>query len=185
MEDMQIIKLYWSRDETAIQETNTKYGRLLHSIAFNILSNHEDSEECVSDTYNKVWDIIPPQEPDSLTAFLGRIVRNLSINRWHKNRSQKRYNGAQVSLSELSECIPVSNNVEETMDAKELSEFISDWLCTLSQDNRVLFLRRYWFGDTLDTLACECNTTPNKLAARMYRLRQNLKTAMEKGGVLL
>lgn len=185
MEDIQIIKLYWSRDETAIQETNTKYGRLLHSIAFNILSNHEDSEECVNDTYNNAWDIMPPQKPNSLMAFLGRMVRNLSINRWHKNRAQKRYNGAEVLLSELSDCVPASNSVEKAIDTKELSEFISDWLCTLPQDNRVLFLRRYWFGDSIKTLAYECNTTPNKLAARMYRLRQNLKTAMEKEGVLL
>ena len=113
------------------------------------------------------------------------MVRNLSINRWHKNRAQKRYNAAEVLLSELSDCVPASNSVEKAVDKKELSEFISDWLCTLSQENRVLFLRRYWFGDSIKKLAYECNTTQIKLAARMYRLRQNLKTAMEKEGVLL
>lgn len=113
MEDMQIVKLFWSRDEAAIRETNAKYGGLLHTIALNILSNHEDSEECVSDTYSKAWNAMPPQKPNSLAAYLGRIVRNLSINRWYEHRAQKRYNGADVLLSELSECVPSTNNVEK------------------------------------------------------------------------
>jgi RNA polymerase sigma factor (sigma-70 family) len=185
MEDSKIIELYWSRNESAIGETNIKYGRLLHSIALNILSNHEDSEECVSDTYSKAWSMIPPQMPNSLTAYLGRIVRNLSINRWHQNRAQKRYKGAELLLSELSDCLPTSDNVEKVIEAKELSEMISDWLYTLSQDDRVLFLRRYWFGDSLNKLADECGTTPNKLAGRIYRLRQGLKNILEKEGIFL
>lgn len=185
MEDLQIIKLYWSRDEAAIKETNTKYGRLLHTIALNILSNYEDSEECVSDTYCNAWNAMPPQKPNSLKAYLGRIVRNLSINRWYEHRAQKRYNGADVLLSELSDCVPSTKNVEKEIEAKELSEVISDWLCTLSQDERVLFLRRYWFGDSVNKLAGECGTTPNKLAGRMYRLRQSLKKAIEKEDNLL
>lgn len=185
MEDLQIIKLYWLRDEAAIIETNTKYGRLLHTIANNILSDYEDSEECVSDTYCNAWNAIPPQKPNSLASYLGRIVRNLSINRWHEHRAQKRYNGADVLLSELSECVPSINNVEKEIESNELSEVISDWLFTLSQDDRVLFLRRYWFGDSVNKLADECGTTPNKLAGRMYRLRQSLKKALEKEDILL
>ena len=185
MEDLQIIKLYWLRNEAAIKETNTKYGRLLHSIALNILSNHEDSEECVSDTYSKAWNAMPPQKPNSLAAYLGRIVRNLSINRWHKNRAQKRYTGADTLLSELSDCVPSTKNVEKEIEAQELSEVISNWLCALSQDDRVLFLRRYWFGDSVNILADECGTTPNKLAGRMYRLRQSLRKALEKEDILL
>ena len=103
MEDWQIIEQYWSRNEAAIQETDKKYGRLLHSITWNILSNTEDSEECVSETYLKAWNSMPPEKPCSLAAYLGRMARNLSINRWHEKRAQKRYNGAEMLLSELSD----------------------------------------------------------------------------------
>jgi len=185
MEDLQIIKLYWLRDETAIEETDKKYGGLLHNIALNILSNYEDGEECVNDTYTKAWNAIPPQNPIFLAAYLGRIVRNLSINRWHKNRAQKRYNGAEVLLSELSDCIPALNTVEKEIETYELTKVISDWMHTMSQDDRVLFLRRYWFGDTLNKLARECGTSPNKLAGRMYRLRLNLRNELEKEGISL
>ena len=185
MEDLEIIGLYWSRNEAAIRETNTKYGRLLYGIALNILSNCEDSEECVNDTYCNAWNAIPPEKPNSLVAYLGRIVRNLSINRWHNNRAQKRYNGTDLLLSELSDCIPAELTVENELESMVLSEIISDWLCTLTQDDRVLFLRRYWFGDPVNTLANECGTTPNRLAGRMFRLRQGLKKALEKEGVLL
>lgn len=185
MEDLQIIELYWSRNEDAIKETHKKYNRLLHGIAFNILSCPEDSEECVNDTYRKAWNGIPPQKPNSLVAYLGRIVRNLSINRWHKNRAQKRYSGVEVLMSELVHCIPTSETVEKEIEAHELSNIISDWLCTLSRDDRVLFMRRYWFGDPLNNLACECGTTANKLAGRMYRLRKSLKYTLEKEGVSL
>ena len=93
MKDLDIIQLYWSRDERAVAETKIKYGGLLHSIALNILANPQDSEECVNDTYNKAWDTMPPEKPKYLPAYLGRIVRNISINLWHKNRAQKRYSG--------------------------------------------------------------------------------------------
>lgn len=181
MEDRRIIEYYWSRNEAAIRETDKKYGRMLHGIAWNILTNTEDSEECVSDTYLKAWNSIPPEKPVSLPAYLGRIARNLAINRWHKNRSQKRYNGAEMLLSELSDCVPDSSNVET--EANEISEVISKWLYTLPQDDRVLFLRRYWYGDSLKELAGKCGTTQNKLAGRMYRLRHDLRTALEKEGV--
>lgn len=185
MEDIEIIELYWARDEAAIRETNTKYGGMLNAIAYNILSNHEDCEECVNDTYCKAWDTMPPQRPNYLAAYLGRIVRNLSINRWHQHRALKRYNGAEMILSELSDCVPSTNQVEREIEVKELSGAINNWLSNLPKDDRVLFLRRYWFGDSVNKLAGECGTTPNKLAGRMYRLRQSLKNALEKEGIRL
>ena len=106
MEDFQIIELYNARIERAIGETDAKYGRMLHSIAMNILSNHWDSEEVVNDTYGKAWNAIPPEKPNFLGAYLGRITRNLSINRWHEQRAKKRYNGAELLLSELGDCVP-------------------------------------------------------------------------------
>ena len=184
MEDTQIIELYWNRNQLAIKEGSEKYGRMLKGISLSILSNHEDTEECVSDTYMKAWDTIPPQRPNSLSAYLGRITRNLSINRWHERRAKKR-GGDSLLLSELSDCIPSSACVEAEIELGELTEIISKWLCSLSRDERVLFLRRYWFGESLNTLADECLTTPNKLAGRMYRLRERLKLALEREGISL
>lgn len=183
MEDAEIIEMYWKRDEAAITESNIKYGRMLKHIAFNILSNHEDSEECVNDTYGKVWETVPPKRPNSLAAYMGRIIRNLSINRWYENRTQKRGNGAAVLLSELSDCIPSQDFVESDIEADSLTEIINAWLSTLPQDDRVLFLRRYWYGDDLNMLAFECSVSPNKMAGRIYRLRRKLKTILEGEGV--
>lgn len=181
MEDTEIVELYWNRNEAAIGESSIKYGRMLKHISFNILSNNEDSEECVNDTYGKAWNSMPPQKPNSLAAYLGRITRNISINRWHMNHAKKR--DANVLISELSDCIPSSQSIEAEIEASILEDAISKWLYSLHQDDRVLFLRRYWFGDSLHTLALECVTTPNKLAGRIFRLRKKLKTALEKEGV--
>lgn len=130
MDDLAIIELYWERNERAIKETNTKYERLLYKISYNILSNHEDSQECVNDAYIKAWKSIPPERPRSFTAYLGRIVRNLSIDYWNKNRAQKRYSGGDILLSELQDCIPSSNTVWAEIESKILSEIISNWLYT-------------------------------------------------------
>jgi RNA polymerase sigma-70 factor (ECF subfamily) len=184
MEGAQIISLYFNRDQSAIVESDGKYGQMLRRISFNVVQNREDSDECVNDTYLKAWDTIPPQKPGSLAAYLGRITRNISINRWHENNAQKR-GGKNLILTELSDCIPSSHSVEKEIEAGELAEIITKWLCSLAQDDRVLFLRRYWFGDGLKELAEECASTPNKLAGRMYRLREKLKLTLEKEGVYL
>ncbi|HHU49984.1 MAG: RNA polymerase sigma factor [Caldicoprobacterales bacterium] len=185
MEDMQIIGMYQARDESAIKETAVKYGRLLYGIAFNMLSNHEDSEEIVNDTYDKAWNTIPPKCPNSLSAYLGRITRNLSINRWHKQRTKKRNSGMKLLLSELNDCIPCTYTVETEIETRELALIIDRWLGDLPVDRRVLFLRRYWFGEAVNQLAEECGTSANILAGRLYRLRQSLKAALEKEGISL
>lgn len=187
MNDLQIIELYWLRDEAAISESGEKYGYMLKRISLNILSNHEDSEECVNDTYEKAWNTMPPHQPNCLSAFLGRITRNLSINRWHENHAKKRGGaaGADVLLSELSDCVPSPQTTEAEIDLGVVTQAITKWLFDLSQDDRVLFLRRYWFGDTLKALAEESLTTPAKLAGRIYRLRRKLKEALEKEDILL
>mgnify|MGYP001385017741 FL=1 len=182
MEDMQIIELYNARSETAISETDAKYGRLLHGIAMNILSNHWDSEEIVNDTYNKAWNTIPPERPNSLGAYLGRITRNLSINRWNERRAN---NGAEMLISELSDCVPTVQTIDTAIETKELTKVIDGWLSTLSSDDRVLFLRRYWFGEAVSSLANECGISANKMAGRLYRLRLSLKKALEKEGISL
>ena len=183
MEDQAIIELYWERDETAIRETDLKYGRFCHSLALNILSLREEAEECVNDTYHRAWNSIPPERPRAFRAWLGRIVRNLSINRWYYHRAQKRYQPVEEMLSELVDCIPEPRTTESILEARELTVYINEWLDTLLRRDRVLFVRRYWNGEALQKLATSCGTTPNRLAGRMYRLRESLRTYLTEKGV--
>lgn len=183
MDDPQIIALYFQRNETAIRETDRKYGPFCRRMAENILTLREDAEECVNDTYHTAWNTIPPEEPRSLRAFLGRIVRNLSISRWRAGRAQKRYGGMEVLLSELDDCVPAGNLVEEALDRQALAGSISAWLDGLPAQERRLFLRRYWYGDAVNALAAEAGCTANQMAQRMLRLRKSLKSALEAEGV--
>lgn len=185
MEDQRIIELYWQRDERAIPETAQKYGAFCAAIAANVLSDRRDAEECVNDTWLRAWNAMPPQRPRLLRPFLGRITRNLAINLWEKNHARKRYAGMELLLDELSECVPSPQTVEREMDERELGAFLSAWLRTLSADDRRLFVRRYWNGEALQALAAEWGETPEKLAQRTYRLRQALKTELERNGVTL
>jgi RNA polymerase sigma factor (sigma-70 family) len=182
VEDELIVELYLMRNQEAIRESQLKFGRILMNISFCILESHEDSEECVNDTYLKAWVSIPPQKPENLCAYLGRIVRNLSINRLNAKRAQKRGGGL---LAELTDCIPSCENPHESAQAALLRDAIVSWLYSLPQDDRVLFLRRYWYGDSLNELAYECGVTPKKLAGRMFRLRQSLKKALEREEISL
>ena len=182
VDDRQIVALYWERNQDAIAESGAKYGALLHSIAYHILSSREDSEECVNDTYERAWDTIPPQRPDRLSAYLGRITRNLAINRWRSAHTRKR--GGDVLLSELSDCIPASGSVEAEAELSVLTDAVRRWLEGLSRDDRALFLRRYWFCAPVKELARETGTSPNKLAGRLYRLRQKLRAALEQEEIL-
>ena len=183
MEDLQIIELFWQRSESAVTETARKYGRYCHTIAYNILHSREDSEECVSDTCSRCWDTMPPQRPGSLRAYVGAIIRNLSISRYRASRAQKRFSGAEVLLSELTDCVPAPESVQRTVEAGELGQLISDWLAGLDGESRALFIRRYWNGDAVRDLAAELNVRPNALTKRLLRLREALRRFLEKEGV--
>ncbi len=185
MEDLQIINLYFERSETAIAETAAKYGRFCRNIALNIISVAEDAEECVNDTYLQAWNSIPPQRPEKFRAWLGRVVRNITINLWRRNHRQKRYAGMEQLLDELEDCIPSPETVERQIEGKELTEAINTWLASLCRDDRVLFVRRYWNGQAVNDLAEEAGMEPKRLARRMYGLRQKLKAALEKEGYVL
>ena len=142
MEDSQIIDLYWARLEQAIQETDTKYGGYCRAIAHNILKSMEDSEECVSDTWLRAWNAMPPQRPSVLSAFLGRITRNLSLDRYKAARAEKRGGSSfPAALDELSECVPAGGSVEQTMDERELGQAIDRFLRTIPEKQCSLFLR--------------------------------------------
>lgn len=185
MEDSQIIELYWQRDEQAIRETDQKYGKFCFGIAKNILTIREDAEECVSDTYHQVWAAIPPQRPVCFQSWLGRIVRNAAINLWNKNHAQKRYAGMTALLHELEECIPAAQTTEQALAEKELARLIERWLHTLSPEERILFVHRYWYGVPLQELAARQGTVPGRIAGKMHRLRRDLKSVLEKEGVCL
>lgn len=182
MEDSEIVNLYWERKETAVSESRIKYGKLLFRIAYNILQNHEDSEECESETYIRAWNSIPPNMPESLKAYLGRIVRNFAFHYWEKQNAKKRGEG-NLLFSELSEMIPDRKNTEEAVELRELTCFLEKWLGALEKEERILFMRRYWYGDSIKELAAALKTAPNKLAGKMFRLRERLRKDMEKEGI--
>ena len=185
MDDKQIIELYFERNEQAIKETEKKYGRFCHCIAMNVLGIHEDAEECVNDTYYSVWKQIPPTIPEIFKVYLGRITRNLSISRFRAMRAKKRYSSMEIMLSELNDCVPSSSNVEQTIEVMQLSDYISEWLDSLPEEDCALFVRRYWFGDEVQELAKKCGITAAQMAQKMLRLRKSLKTALEQKGVAL
>ncbi|MBR6644113.1 MAG: sigma-70 family RNA polymerase sigma factor [Lachnospiraceae bacterium] len=185
MEDNQIIELFFRRDETALTETANKYGGFCLRIAMNVVNVREDAEECVNDTYHTAWNQIPPTKPDSFKAFLGRIVRNFAISKYRVLHAKKRFNGLEVMLSELSDCIPGTESVEQEMEAKELTEYINTWLAGLKPEDRALFVRRYWYGDEVRELAKKCGVSGTQMTQRMLRLRRKLKVFLEEKGVVL
>lgn len=185
MEDAAIVKLYWDRDQQAIAASDEKYGPLCRTLSFRIVNSREDAEECVNDTWHRAWDTMPPQRPDSLRAYLCRIVRNLSISRYRARRSQKRGEGMEVLLSELEDCVPAVPSTEEAWENREIAAVIDRWLDGLEREDRVIFLRRYWYGQRVDELAALWSCTPNRMAQRLFRLRGGLRRALEEEGVSL
>ena len=182
MEDLEIVGLYWARDQLAIAESQRKYGSLCGGIAMNILRNREDAEECVNDTWGRAWDNIPPQRPGSLGAYLGRIVRNLALNRWRKNHAEKRGGGSgELLLSELRECLPEEG--EGVLCAEEqLSAVIGQWLTCLPQEDRIVFLRRYWYCDSVAEIASRTGFSQSKVKSLLHRTRKGLREHLRKEG---
>ena len=185
MEDGAIIELYWQRSERAIEETRVKYGAYCYQIAFNLLRNPEDAEETVSDTYHAAWNAMPPERPGSLRAWLGKVARNLSLGRWNREHRRKRDAGMTELLGELTDCLPAPDTPDKALEAKELRDAIDRWLSSLGRTDRVLFLRRYWYGLSLQELAKERALSPARLAQKMLCLRQSLRKALEKEGISL
>lgn len=180
MEDEQIIKKYNDRNPDAIADTSQKYGLYCRSIAFDILRNHYDVEECVNDAFKKVWKKIPPENPPNFKLYLGRIIRNVSYDRRRENRAQKRGSGhLTVLLSELEECVPGNFRVEDEIARKELAEKISKYLMRLSSEQRNMFLQHYWYGKTHEELAWIHQCTVNKVRVTLHRVRKGLKSELE------
>ncbi|MBO6061134.1 MAG: sigma-70 family RNA polymerase sigma factor [Clostridia bacterium] len=183
MRDAEIIGSFLARDEQAIKETEAKYGAFLRTLAKSILRRPEDAEEVVNDALLAVWQSIPPNEPGSLKAYLGRLTRNGAISRYRKENALRRGSGAPALLGELAECIPSPINVEESCEAEELTGFINEWLDGLPEYDRALFIRRYWYGETVGELAVRSGELPTKLSKKLYGLRKKLKVFLERKGV--
>jgi len=185
MEDSRIIELYWARNEQAIPETDTKYGPFCRNLSKNILGSIEDAEECVNDTYLRAWNSMPPEKPMNLRAWLGRIVRNISIDLWRRHGAKKRGDGIDALLGELEECVPSPVSVENEIDAKELTKIIEAWLSMLNQTERRIFVCRYWHGESVAEIAKKEKMDSKALAGKLYRLRQSLKNRLQREGVTL
>lgn len=185
MEDSAIVELFWARDAQAIAEAQEKYGSWCQGMARNLLGSAQDAEECVSDALHRLWDTIPPQRPHSLRAYMTKIVRNLSIDRWRERQAQRRGAGLTELAVELEDCLPPVPSAEEAAEGRETAACVDRWLASLSREDRVLFLRRYWYGDTVAELAQRRGVPANRLAQKLSRLRGGLRRALEKEGIEL
>jgi len=185
MKDEEIVELYFSRSENAISETALKYGNYCSYISQNILHSKEDAEECVNDAYLAVWNTIPPQKPEHILAYICRIVRNISITKYHSNTAKKRNSYYDTALDELDECIMSGLSVEDEIDARELSCLINIFLDTLSKENRVIFVWRYWFSDSVQDIAEKLGISSNNVSVRLSRIRSKLKKFLKKEGYVV
>ena len=183
MNDREIIDLYFARSDAAVSETMAKYGRMLRSIAYGILHSVPDSEECENDTYLAAWNAIPPQRPRVFAAFLGRIARNLAINKYRYYAADKRSRAAEVPLDELGEIL--SGAPDERCEAAAVSECISRYLARQSRAKRVVFVRRYWYCDSVSRIASEYGFSESKVKSMLLRMRRELRTYLERSGVRL
>lgn len=175
MDDGKIVQLYLNRDEKAIEETANKYGNYCTSIAMNILGNCEDAEECVNDTYLNTWNAIPPHKPKMLSTFLGKIVRNLAFDRYKRNIADKRGGGEMpLVLDELADCVSGNDNIQQSYEMKELVGAINDFLSTLSEEKRNIFVCRYWYADSIADIAARYNMAYPAVSMLLNRLRIKL-----------
>ena len=184
MEDTVIIQLLFDRAETAIDALARRFGKRIYQIAMNILSSARDAEECVNDTYLALWNAIPPKRPDPLCAYAYRIGRNTALKKLRSNTVQFRNSAYDLSLDELAGCIP-DESVWQAMDARELGRTIDCFLDTQSKDSRVIFLRRYWFGDSVKDIARAMALTEGAVSVRLNRTRNALKDYLNKEGYCL
>ncbi|MBQ9079574.1 MAG: sigma-70 family RNA polymerase sigma factor [Clostridia bacterium] len=182
MQDSQIIELYFARDEQAISATSAKYNSYCMQIAMNILHNNEDSEECVNDTYLAAWNSIPPNRPERLSAYLGRLTRNLSLNRYKSQHASRRGGGEfALSLDELDDC--VADTVSPEQDAEALGAIISEFLYTQSKETRQVFVRRYFYSDSISDICDRFGMSESRAKSMLHRTRLALRAYLGKHGI--
>lgn len=185
MDDQKIIDLYWSRSEHAIAESDKKYGKYCYSIAYNILTNNEDAEESVSDTYMAAWKAMPPKRPAILGTFLGKITRHLAIDRWRARNRYKRGGGEIVlALEELEDCIAADQTVEKAYERRQLALVFNRFLESLPETERRVFICRYWYLDSISVIANYYGFSDSKVTSMLYRTRKKLRETLKKEDLL-
>lgn len=185
MQDKQIVDLYWQRSERAISETADRYGAYCRAVAYNILHSEEDSEECVNDTWLHAWNAIPPQRPARLRIFLAKITRNLALDKFKAQTAGKRGGGeVELILDELSECVSAGGDAEGQFLAQELEETINRFVHTLPKRDCSIFVRRYFFAESIEAIAKKYGLSANNVTVILSRTRQKLKTYLKKEGYM-
>jgi len=185
MEDSRIVELYWTRSESAIEETATKYGKYCYAIASNILANAEDAQESVNDTYLGAWNSMPSHRPAVLSSFLGKITRRISIKKWQEKYAEKRGGGEIVlALDELADCIPSEQSVENELEIAELSKAIDDFVMALPMTERRVFICRYWYLDAISVISQQFGFSQSKVKSMLHRTRHKLLLHLKKEGVI-
>ena len=183
MEDAEIVELYWARDEDAVSQTKTKYGAYLNRVAYNILSDLEDSQECVSDTLLAAWRSMPDNRPKNLRTYLGKITRQVSIDLYRRRNRMKRYASEYaISLEELGDSFTDGRTPEDELNARLLTETVNRFLRTLPDEARNTFIGRYYFFDSVKNVARYCGMSESKCKSMLYRTRQSLKVYLQKEG---
>lgn len=184
MNDNIIIKLFWQRTENAIAEVSKKYANYCHSIAYRILCSNEDADECVNDTWLRAWNAIPPELPNRLSTFLGKITRNLSLNRYESMSAKKRGGGmVEIAISELEDCIPSDTSIENEIDDIYMTEQIDRFLDTLPSQSRDVFVQRYWYLCSIEDISADLGINKNTVKSILFRIRAKLKQHLEKEGI--
>ncbi len=181
MDDNEIVELYWIREEKAIAETDKKYGKYCRTIAYNILQNKEDTEECVNDTYFNTWNSIPPQRPNILKSFLGKIIRNTALNIYERKKAKKRNKVMEVALEELNECISTDDNIEHEIQYNELVQKLNNFIENLPQDKRKIFLERYWYLSPIKDISSKNKISESEVKTTLFRIRKKLKDYLKEG----
>ena len=183
MDDERIVELYWQRSERAIKESSRKFGGYCLSIARRILTDREAAEECLNDTWLRAWNAMPPHKPCVLSVFLGKITRRLSLTRLEKQRAQKRGGGAyEAALEELGECVASAQSAEASYDENALTQLLCGFLAGQSEENRRVFLMRYWYFVPLKNVGAQCGLSESAVKSRLFRMRAELKELLTKEG---
>lgn len=184
MDDKSIIALFNERSEQAIEELQKEHGAVLRHIADNILHNPLDVEESINDTYLQIWNSIPPHSPQSLRAFCCTVARNTALRLYHAQTAQKRSSSYDAALDELEDCIASAGSAENELEAKELADCINRWLAELGYDDRLMFIRRYYYAEPVIEIAAEMRLSPHRVSVRLYRIREKLQKFLKKEGML-
>ncbi len=185
MSDEELIELFFERSEEALKELETKYGKICLKTSYNILGNHSDAEECVNDSYLGVWNAIPPERPKPLLTYVLRIVRNVSLNCYHKNHAKKRNSTYDLAVDELADFLAAPETVESVLETNELTDMIESFLDHLDQKNRVIFMKRYWFFESYEQIAKQVGLSEKNVSVRLTRLRKQLKDYLQERGIFL